>query len=158
MINLFQFNLLLAIGWCALVGAFTPASLAAGFVAGFVALSVVAPLFEETGYFARALGVTQLAVYFFWELSVSSAQVAWDVLTPIHRSRPAIVAVPLDLKHPMQITLLANLISLTPGSLSLDVSPDQKTLYVHAMFVEDPDEFRANVKEGFERRVREATE
>jgi len=52
--------------------------------------------------------------------------------------------------------VLANLISLTPGSLSLDVSPDGKTLYVHAMFADDPDETRRRIKTGFERLVREA--
>ena len=63
---------------------------------------------------------------------------------------------PLDLKSDAGITVLANLITLTPGTLSLDVSPDRKTLFVHALHVEDPDAFRREVKEGFERRVKEA--
>ena len=78
------------------------------------------------------------------------------MITPGQRSRPAIVAVPLDIEDPLQITVLANLISLTPGTLSLDVSPDGKTLYVHDMFVDDPDETRREIKTGFERLVREA--
>jgi multicomponent Na+:H+ antiporter subunit E len=78
------------------------------------------------------------------------------VITPGHQSRPGIIAVPLDIEEPVQITVLANLISLTPGSLSLDVSPDGTTLYVHEMFLDDPDETRRRIKEGFERLVREA--
>ena len=154
--SLFQLNLLLAVGWCALWGAFTSANLFAGFLVGFAALSVASPMLGRTGYFGRVVRMANLGLYFVWELVISSAQVAWDVLTPIPRSRPAIIAVPLDIHDPLQITVLANLISLTPGSLSLDVSPDEKTLYVHIMFVDDPDETRRRIKAGFERRVREA--
>ena len=68
------------------------------------------------------------------------------------------MAIPLSTEDPLQIVSLANLISLTPGSLSLDVSPDRKTLYVHVMFVDDPDMIRREVKEGLERRVMEALE
>ena len=52
-------------------------------------------------------------------------------------------------------TFLANSITLTPGTLGLDVSEDRKTLYVHSMWVDDPDEVRREIKQGFERRVLE---
>ena len=156
MTNLFRLNLLLAVGWCALWGGFTFLNLASGFVVGFLALSVASPIFGQTGYFGRVLRMANLGVYFLWELTISSALVVWDVLTPVHKSRPAILAIPLDITDPLQITVLANLISLTPGSLTLDASPDERTLYVHAMFVDDPDAVRRRIKTGFERRVREA--
>ena len=153
--NLFQLNLLLAAGWCALFGTFDLGHLLQGFLLAFAVLSIASPLYGRTAYFRRVLLMTRLGAYFLYELVVSSVQVAWDVLTPTPRSRPAIVAVPLDLVDPAQITVLAILISLTPGSLSLDVSPDRKTLYVHQMFVNDPDEARNRIKTGFERLVRE---
>lgn len=153
--NLFQLNLLLAAGWCALFGTFDLGHLLQGFLLAFAVLSISSPLYGRTAYFRRVLLMTRLGAYFLYELVVSSVQVAWDVLTPTPRSRPAIVAVPLDLVDPAQITVLAILISLTPGSLSLDVSPDRKTLYVHQMFVNDPDEARSRIKTGFERLVRE---
>ena len=84
---------------------------------------------------------------------VSSLRVAYDVLTPTLHMRPAIVAIPLDAETDLQITILANFITLTPGTLSLDVSPDRKTLYVHAMYVDDVDAFRREIKEELERRV-----
>ena len=87
---------------------------------------------------------------------MSSLQVAWDVLTPMHRSRPGIVAVPIEAKTDFEITTLANLVSLTPGTLSLDLSSDHKTLYVHAMFVDDPETIRRDIRLGMERRVLEA--
>ena len=154
--RLFQLNLLLAGGWCALFGTFDLGHFVRGFLLAFAALSLSSPMYGQTAYFKRVLLVARLGAYFLYELTVSSLQVAWDVITPTQRSRPAIIAVPLDIEEPIQITVLANLISLTPGSLSLDVSPDRKMLYVHVMFVDDPDETRRRIKTGFERLVREA--
>ena len=87
---------------------------------------------------------------------LSSLRVVWDVLTPRHLSRPAIVVVPLDARTDLEIAVLANLVSLTPGTLSLEVSDDRSALYVHGMFVDDPDAFRREIKDGAERRVLEA--
>ena len=83
---------------------------------------------------------------------------AWDVLTPRHRARPAIIEMPLDVKSDAGILLVTNLISLTPGTLSLDVTDDGRTLYVHAMFADDLDALRAQMKNGMERWVIEALE
>lgn len=100
----------------------------------------------------RLLG---LGLYFVFDLVLSSLQVAWDVVTPRHRSRPGVLAVPLDLRSAGAVTALAHLISLTPGSLSLDVSEDGRTLFVHAMFIDDPAAARARIKTELERRIRE---
>ncbi len=152
----FVINLALAVGWQALFSTFTLASLLAGFAVGYAILWVLSPLFSDSHYCRKLFDVLRLTVYFLWELMVSSLQVAWDVLTPMHRSRPGIVAVPIDAKTDLEITTLANLVSLTPGTLSLDLSSDHKTLYVHAMFVDNPENIRLAIKEGMERRVLEA--
>jgi len=156
MTSLFRYNLLLAVGWCALLGELSLPNLVVGFLVGCLALSISGPMFRGTGYFTSFLRYGRLALYFAKEFFVSSMLVTWDVLTPRHRATPAIVAIPLDLEHPLQITTLANLVSLTPGTLSLDVSSDRKTLYVHAMFVRDPEETRRTIKNGLERLVKEA--
>lgn len=152
----FLLNLLLAACWAALAGSFTLASLALGFGVGYLALWAARPLFGATTYFERVFRVLRLALLFIYELVVSSLRVVWDVLTPTHLSRPGIVALPLDVEGEGGILLVANLVSLTPGSLSLDISPDCKTLYVHAMFVEDPETVRRELKQGIEARVIEA--
>ncbi len=154
--NPFHYNLLLAVGWCALMGRLTVADLAVGFVIGGIALSISSPMFGRMRYYDRVYDLTRLLFYFMRVFIASCVRVAWDVLRPVHKARPAIVAIPLSVTDPIQIVTLANLISLTPGSLSLDVSPDHKTLYVHVMFVDDPDEVRREVKSGLERRVMEA--
>ena len=100
----------------------------------------------------------ELALYFLYELVISSFRVAREVVTVKSYSRPGIIAVPLEVRSDLGITLLANLISLTPGSLSLEVSPDRRTLYVHVMFIDDADVERANIKNNFERRVLEVVE
>ncbi len=152
----FVINLALAIGWAALFSAFTLPSLAAGFAVGYAILWVLSPLFADSRYCRRLFRLVRLGVYFLWDLLASSLQVAWDVLTPTHRSRPGIVAVPIDAVSDLEITTLANLVSLTPGTLSLDLSDDRKTLYVHAMFVDDPETIRKGIKSKMERRVLEA--
>lgn len=153
--NPFAVHLLLAFGWAAGTGDFTLPSLCIGFVVGGLALWLVRPLYGPTAYFGRLLGSLRLVGFFLRELFASAFQVAYDVLTPTHHSRPGVIAVPLEAKTPLEITLVANLITLTPGTLSLDVSDDRRTLWVHAMFIDDVDALRRELKVGMERRVLE---
>jgi multicomponent Na+:H+ antiporter subunit E len=157
-VNPFALNVILAVVWAALVGAFTLTSLTVGFCLGYLVLLTMRPLFGETTYFERVIRVLRLIGRFVYELIASSFKVAWDVFTPTHLSRPGIIAVPLTVRGDMGLLLTANLISLTPGSLAIDVSADGETLYVHAMFVADPDELREELSQGIELRVKEAIE
>ncbi len=122
----------------------------------YLVLLVLQPLFGQSRYCRKLYDGILLIGFFLYELLVSSLKVAWDVLTPLQRSKPAIVTVPLDTQTDAELTVLANLVSLTPGSLSLDISDDHRHLLVHAMFVDDVDAFRNEVKRGMERRVLEA--
>ncbi|MEM1041310.1 MAG: Na+/H+ antiporter subunit E [Bacteroidota bacterium] len=152
--KLFLLNILLALLWAAVSGSFEPVTLAAGFALGYLVLLLARPAFGASGYYAGLWRGLAFAAFYVWELLLSSVRVAFDVLTPRLRAQPGIVAVPLDAQTDLEMTTLANLISLTPGTLSLDVSPDRRTLYVHAMYLGDgPDALRANLKEQIERRV-----
>ena len=108
-----------------------------------------------TSYFRKLPAAVGFVVFLVYELILANARVAYDVITPGPNRDPAVIAVPLEVTTDAEITLLANVITLTPGTMSLDVSADRKTLYVHAMFADDPDAFRREIKEGFERRVLE---
>ena len=154
--NPFAINLVLSVVWAALSGEVTLASLLVGFVVGYATLWAMQPLFPASRYSAKVIGLLMLAAYFLWELLISSLKVAWSVVTPLQNSKPGIVSIPLDVSSDMELTVLANLISLTPGSLSVDISADRKHLVVHAMFIENPDDFRREIKDGMEHRVREA--
>lgn len=98
---------------------------------------------------------TGFLLYFLKELAMANLRVARDVVSPLDRLRPGIVAVPLDLASDGQITLLATLVTLTPGTLTLDISSDRRVIYIHAMSAGDLAALRAAVKGGFERRVKE---
>jgi multicomponent Na+:H+ antiporter subunit E len=78
------------------------------------------------------------------------------VLGPVSRLRPGIVAVPLTNDRDAEIALLADLITLTPGTLSLELSEDRRVLHVHALDASDPEGLRRDIRDGFERRIREA--
>ncbi len=151
----FLANLLLALFWTALAGDADVATFLTGFGLGYALLAWLRPLPESARYARRVPAVAGLMAFFVWELVVSTLRVAGDVVTPQRLRRPGIVAVPLDAESDAEITLLACLVTLTPGSLSLDVSEDRTRLYVHAMFVDDPDEVRRQIKQGFERRILE---
>ncbi len=96
--------------------------------------------------------------YYLKELVLSSLYVAWDIITPKDLFTPGIVEVPLDLKTDTAIIAFANLVSMTPGSLTMDLSPDKKKLYVHAMYLTDKQEFIDKMKNELEERIRKIFE
>jgi multicomponent Na+:H+ antiporter subunit E len=147
--------LALALGWMALTGDGSPAAAVFGLGLGLALLRVARPLGGEGFARVRLLRLPGFALFFAREIVVSNLKVAAAVLAPEGRLRPAIVAVPLRLDRDAEIALLADLITLTPGTLSLDVSPDRRTLYVHAMSTTSPDELRREIRDGFERRILE---
>ena len=151
----FFFNIFLALVWGLANGQISLSSLVVGFALGYGILWFSQPIMGPSRYFQRLPVGLRFFGYFLWQLLLSNLRVAYDVITPRLYMRPGIVAVPLDAKTDLEITLLANLITLTPGTLSLDVSKDRRTLYVHAMFVDSPDNVRDSIKNGFERRLLE---
>lgn len=148
-------NLLLALVWAALAGGITLPRLAVGFLVGYVVLAFGERLTGRTRYTRKAPRAAALVLYFLRELTRANLRVAADVLTRAHRSRPGIVAVPMKAATELEIALLAGLVSLTPGTLSLEVSPDRRVLFVHAMFAADPDAVRREIQDGLERRLLE---
>lgn len=154
----FALNIVLALLWAAINSNFSPAGIIVGFLVGYLVVGVAQPLFGSSGYLLRFWYILYFALFFLVELFKSSFRVAADVLRPdlYKRIRPGIIAVPLEVESDIEITLLANVISLTPGTLSLDLSDDKRVLYIHAMYDgDDPDAVRREIKSGLERRVLE---
>jgi multicomponent Na+:H+ antiporter subunit E len=106
----------------------------------------------------RIIKLGAFVFFYLKEIVSANIKVAHDVLTPHLHIRAGIVAVPLDLKKDISLVVLANLLSITPGTLSLDISTDRKVLYVHTLYLENPDAFRKNIKTHFERRLKEIFE
>ncbi|WP_299316565.1 Na+/H+ antiporter subunit E [uncultured Halomonas sp.] len=141
-------NLLLALAWVLLSGDFTGLNLVVGLVFGYVTLVLIEPQVESLqGYPARIPRILRFIGFFIKELLMANLKVAFDILTPPWHMKPGVIAMPLEARTELEITMVANLISLTPGTLSLDVSDDRKVLYIHAMFLDDEEELRRNLKE-----------
>jgi multicomponent Na+:H+ antiporter subunit E len=119
----------------------------------------LASWFYDRSHFIKVPKAIGLFLYFLKELAIASLVVAWDVITPRSRVESGVIALPLDVKSNLEITILASLISLTPGTLSLDVSEDRKFLYVHAVYIKggDVEGLKRQIKDGFERKLLEIT-
>ena len=104
----------------------------------------------------RAFRILKLFLVFLREFTLSVFRVARLVLSPRMRFTPRAFRFPLTLTSDFQITLLANLITLTPGTLTVDVTDDRVALIVHAIDCPDPDAARREIADGFERLIREA--
>lgn len=153
--NYLLWNVLLALVWATMTGQFTLGNVVAGFVLGYGILLLSQRVIGPSRYFLRVRQLLGFAVYYLRELVAANLRVARDVVAPSYAMRPAIVAIQLDARTDVEITLLSNLIALTPGSLGLDVSDDRSVLFVHGMFVDDPEAFRRSIKDGLERRLLE---
>ena len=101
-----------------------------------------------------AHGWVSLAAGFARELAGATIDTIGAVLGDRSRLRPAIIAVPLDIKSDAGVTLFADMVTLTPGTTSLEVSEDKQTLYVHALDAEDPETTKTELKSTLERSVR----
>ncbi|MGD9952314.1 MAG: Na+/H+ antiporter subunit E [Burkholderiales bacterium] len=152
----------------------TSAVLAAGWLllAGFsaahvvLALVVAALLPHFTRHFVgeamgrargwRGLGrAVPFALLVTWDIVVANIAVARLVLGPPARLRPAYVEVPLALEQPLALSLLASIITMTPGTVSADLSDDRRRLLVHVLDTSDPDALVAQIKSRYERPLAE---
>lgn len=152
--NLLLWNLFLAGLWMAMTE-LSATQLLIGFVLGYFILWISPGMAQRSRYFLRVSQALRFAGFFLRELTIASARVAHDVLTPTPYMKPAVLGIPLDVETDAEIAMLAIVVTLTPGTLALDVSTDRKTLYVHAMYVTDPETIRRDIKQGFERRILE---
>jgi multicomponent Na+:H+ antiporter subunit E len=129
--------------------------------AGVIIFTITWPLsyFFAREYFIKLPRLMGLIVFFTKELIIANFRVAYDVVTPITYMRPCIVALPLDAKTDLEITILACMISLTPGTLSLSLSEDKSLLFVHAITFKkmDPEAIKKELKDGFEKKLLKIT-
>lgn len=149
-------NVIFAVIWVAITGSATLLNLVFGFFLASLALWIVRGEMGGSGYWRRVGRILSLVRLFLKELALSAFRVAVMVLSPRLDLKPGIFAFPLTVDRDFEITLLANLITLTPGTLSVDVSEDRKILYVHALDCSDPEAVRRDIADGFERKILEA--
>lgn len=150
-------NFILAFVWMFLKTSYSPASFFVGYFFGLLIIYIFRRFFTSRFYLLRVLAVINLIYIFIRELILSNISVLMAVLRPKLNIKPGIFAFPTELKADWEITTLANLITLTPGTLVVDVSPDNKILYVHAMDISDADEAIQSIKNTFEKAIMEVS-
>jgi multicomponent Na+:H+ antiporter subunit E len=151
----FVWNLILGIAWVVVSGNFTEVNFLFGMLVGYGILSIASRQIEGGSTYVRKVPkIIGFIGFFIVDLIKANLRVAYDVVTPTHLMRPGVIAYPLIAEADVEITILGNLITVTPGTLSLDVSSDRKMLYIHAMYLDDEAGVRANIRE-LERRVLE---
>jgi multicomponent Na+:H+ antiporter subunit E len=99
-------------------------------------------------------------LYLLWEIVLSNINIAWLVIQPRPKLDPGIIGVPLRLTSGLEITMLASAITLTPGTISVDLASDEtgnRILFVHNLQVGDPEAYRESVHSGFERMILRVT-
>lgn len=153
----FLINMLLTFVWVALTGSYDRTTFLFGFLLSFVLIWIIGRDGDSRKYVGFVPKIVSFILYFTYQIIKANIQVAYDVVTPKFYMKPGIVQVPLDARSDVEITLLANIVSLTPGTLSLDVSTDRSVLYIHAMYIDDRESFIYEIKNGFERRLLEIT-
>lgn len=141
--------------WAALQGKINAANLVIGFLVSAALIYLFRRMFFRPLYFRKGvLGLT-LALVFIKELIKSNIAVLRVVLNPWLRVRSGVVAVPTELTNDVALTVLANMITLTPGTLTLDISPDRRYLYVHTLNLDDVEEVKQEIRQAFEVYLRE---
>lgn len=153
MIKNFLMNLLLAGIWVALTGSLYYTNFLFGYMLGFSVLWVMNRSETDQRYFYRVPKIIGFVFYFLYQLLKANIQVAFDVVTPKYFFKPGIVKYPMAAKTDFEIQLLSMMISLTPGTLIVDISDDKKTIYIHVMYLTDAETFVRQTQTGLERRL-----
>lgn len=131
--------------WIALWGDLTVANTLRGVAVATIVLLILPPRDLASGITVHPFSVARLGSHFFWQLIKASAIVAWEVVTPINRLKPAVVAVPLRTDSPVLAAIVGNMVSLTPGTLTLEVLGDPPVLYVHVIHLQSNDDVLASI-------------
>ncbi|MGX8177385.1 Na+/H+ antiporter subunit E [Exiguobacterium artemiae] len=150
-------NLLLAFLWMFLANSFSTSSFIIGYLLGLIAMFAMRRGFSSRFYLGPFIALIRLFIRFLYELVVANLQVLSIILKPRLDIKPGIFAYETELKHNWQITLLSLLITLTPGTLVVDISDDNKTLYIHALHMPEADDAVDSIRNSFEKAILEVS-
>lgn len=150
-------NLVIALVWMFLNNEWSYQRFTVGYLLGMALIGLLHRFWPEGFYMKRLWAVIKLLLMFLRELIVSSFTVMGQIVRPKLNVRPGIFAFPTELESDWEVTLLSCLICLTPGTLTLDVSRDGRTLYIHAMDIGDAELLSQQIKGTFEKAIKEVT-
>ena len=150
---------LLIVVWQMLVNKVTLGNLVLGAILGLIIPLVTAPYWPNRPKLRRLPQIVEYILIVLWDICVANVQVAYVILFKSNaNTHPAWISIPLDLRTPEAITVLAGTITMTPGTVSSDVSADGRSLLVHCLDAPDPDDVRDGIKARYEARLKEIFE
>jgi multicomponent Na+:H+ antiporter subunit E len=155
MAGLFLLNLILALMWAALQGELNGVNVVIGFFIGAALIYPFRRMFFRPLYFRKMASGLTMTLVFFKELLMANIAVLRVVFSPRARVSSGVIALPTELTNDVALTMLANMITLTPGTLTLDISPDRRYLYVHTLNLDDPEKVKEEIHRAFEVYLRE---
>lgn len=150
-------NVILAVSWMFLSNNLSAQGFVIGYLLGLMMLYVMRHIFNSRFYMWRVWAVIKLFFLFLSELWKANIDVVKHAFKPKITMQPTFFAYPTTLSADWEITLLSNLITLTPGTVVVHVSDDAQTLYIHALDISDVDEAIESIQQSFERAILEVT-
>jgi multicomponent Na+:H+ antiporter subunit E len=150
-------NLFIAFLWMFLQDEWSFLSFFSGYLVGLVVLFMLRRFMPTSFYFAKFIAIIKLLYVFIGELITSSILVIRQVLRPKIDITPGIVTLKTDLEGDLEVTLLALLLTLTPGSVVMEVSPNGKVFYIHAMDIPESSDSVYKAQEKFEKAIKGVT-
>lgn len=149
-------TVLLALVWTLLQNQVSAGMVVFGIILGIIIPKITSVWWPDRPTGLRLGKLTSYTVLVMWDIMVANFEVAWIVLTvPNSKLKPAWISIPLDLTQPEAITMLAGTITLTPGTVSADLSNEGRALLVHVLHTDDPDSVRNDIKTRYEARLKE---
>lgn len=156
----FLYNIFLTFIWVTLTMRLDVANFLFGFILSYFILWFIQRKNKNEKYFYRIPKTFSFMAYFIKEVIKGSLKIGYDIICPKYKQKmnPGIIAVPLEAKSDREITLLANSITLTPGTISIAVSKDRKYLYVYNVYINKEDKQISidEIKNGLEKKLLEA--
>jgi multicomponent K+:H+ antiporter subunit E len=149
---------ILALVWLLLANSLSPGNILLGLLLGWGIPIFTVRFWPEAVRIRRPLLLIRFLGVLLYDILVANFNVAYLILRGPRQLNPGFVVVPLDLRSELGISLLANTISLTPGTVSSWLSPDRQSLVVHGLDVQDPDGLVATIKRRYESPLREVFE
>ena len=141
--------------WLLLVATLAPAHLLLAALLAIVLPLLAQRLREDTAHLRRPLVAARLALVVLWDIVLSNIEVARRILGRESSIQPGFIWLPLDISNPHGIAALAGIITMTPGTLSSELSADRRHLLVHCLHLEDADAAIAQIKARYEAPLRE---
>jgi multicomponent K+:H+ antiporter subunit E len=152
-------TLLLTLVWQLLVNKITPGNILLGFGLGIVIPLLTSAWWPDRPRLRHPVKIAAYILLVIWDVIRANFIVAWLILFYRNTSlQSRFITVPIDLRTPEAITVLAGTITMTPGTVTSDMSSCGRSLLIHCLHAPDPDAVVAEIKQRYERRLKEIFE